>query len=303
MRQHYGKMIAIIAITLGICGCNAKNTDEITESISSEQSELAEPKDGRSNESNYENSIPMIIAFSDVETTVDKSDNQEINVIGEVEPETLEILEEWKTQLIDYLDKRGIDTSKASTLGKVYWCEIQGDALAFYEDNEVFLNKKLLSDMEKFRYAYTHEITHHFLGLNDSNTMLKEGFCDCVAMDVTGYEDINYLEFEIFCQQILIADPDILKYICEDGNVGDKIDERLRNVKRIWYAPKHNLKPSEIIETLSLSIWYHGEDFTHEEYAYYLKQIQEIVWAYCRTFKLTDFQMNLIKQNSFDFNF
>ena len=80
----------------------------------------------------------------------------------------------------------------------------------------------------------------------------------------------------------------------DGGDLDDRIDGRLEDIPREWFVEKHNLKMSEVLDSLLYSIEY--DDLDVETYSSFVNQCQAIVSAYCNTFDLTDEQVDEISQ-------
>ena len=141
----------------------------------------------------------------------------------------------------------------------------------------IYLNECLLDDLDLLKFTYVHEIMH-LLGFVDNETvMLMEGLSDCLAENILGYcYTGSYDVPRELSHQLLIADPDLISYIINGGDVDDRID---RFAELSYEEPVSSLA----LEYLLYEIEYN--DLDDNTYSEYLDDCQEIISSYCNSFK------------------
>jgi hypothetical protein len=199
------------------------------------------------------------------------------------------------------MSNQGISVSyKLSKLKDTYiYSQVDGavcvDGYYKHDTYDVYLSEDILNDTDYLKFVYIHELMHYLGCVDDETTMMQEGMADAITEDILGYSyEYSYDVPRWLCHQLLIADPYILTYVMDGGDLDDRIDGRLEAVPREWFVEKHDLKMSEVLDSLLYSIEY--DDIDVQTYSSYVNQCQSIVSAYCNTFDLTDEQVDEISQ-------
>ena len=249
------------------------------------------------------NTIPMTVNFVD-EYYEDEDECIDFNpdILCEVDSETEKVLKDCQLKILKFFRDNDIDVlDKLSKLEHTYiYCAPDGSITGFYKPctYDVYLKVSTLQDRDYLKFVYIHELMH-YLGFTDNkNTMMQEGMADAIAEDILGYSyEYSYDVPRWLCHQLITADSELLQYIIDGGDIDDRIDERLENVPREWYVPKHDLEMSNVLESLLYGIEFESLDI--DTIIAYCDQCQAIVVAYCNTFDLTDQQIEELSQYNF----
>lgn len=249
------------------------------------------------------NTIPMTVNFVD-EYYEDEDECIDFNpdILCEVDSETEKVLKDCQLKILKFFRDNDIDVlDKLSKLEHTYiYCAPDGSITGFYKPctYDVYLEVSTLQDRDYLKFVYIHELMH-YLGFTDNkNTMMQEGMADAIAEDILGYSyEYSYDVPRWLCHQLITADSELLQYIIDGGDIDDRIDERLENVPREWYVPKHDLEMSNVLESLLYGIEFESLDI--DTIIAYCDQCQAIVVAYCNTFDLTDQQIEELSQYNF----
>lgn len=249
------------------------------------------------------NTIPMTVNFVD-EYYEDEDECIDFNpdILCEVDSETEKVLKDCQLKILKFFRDNDIDVlDKLSKLEHTYiYCAPDGSITGFYKPctYDVYLEASTLQDRDYLKFVYIHELMH-YLGFTDNkNTMMQEGMADAIAEDILGYSyEYSYDVPRWLCHQLITADSELLQYIIDGGDIDDRIDERLENVPREWYVPKHDLEMSNVLESLLYGIEFESLDI--DTIIAYCDQCQAIVVAYCNTFDLTDQQIEELSQYNF----
>ncbi len=238
-----------------------------------------------------ENTIPMTVEV------IDEYDEQcsafEPDILGESDSETEKVLKNCQIKVLKFFKDNDIDVlDKLSKLKHTYiYCAPDSGIAGYYKPGtcDVYLEADTLLDKEYLKFVYIHELMHYLGFEDDETTMMQEGMADAIAEDILGYSyEYSYDVPRWLCHQLITADPELLSYIINGGDIDDRIDERLENVPREWYVPKHDLSMSEILDVLLYNLEYYNLDI--DTMIDYTNQCQAIIVAYCHTFDLTDEQ-------------
>ena len=226
-------------------------------------------------------------------------DESQFEVLDPIDAETEKIVSECNALIYAYfLERKEIDVSyELSTLAGVYFfsqksTEDDGQLLGLYDPTvayqpNIYLNEFLVDDVDLLKFTYVHEIMH-LLGFVDNETiMVMEGLSDCMAEEILGYcyTDSYDVPREL-SHQLLIADPDLISYIINRGDVDDRID-------RFAESSYEGCVPSQVLDYLLYEIEYYNlDDCTYSEY---IDECQEIISSYCNSFELSDEQLEEIE--------
>lgn len=254
---------------------------------------------------NEENlSIPMFVEFEDDLLEDIEEDPAPNVIIGKANNKTMEVLKDCQKLILDYFAKYDIDVNpQIAALQNVYIfrSKYKSDdtSISGYQipdTFDVYLNESILSDEDYLKFTYIHEVMHYLGFVDDETEMMQEGMADAIAEEILGYAYTQSYDIpRLLCHQLLIADPEILPYIINLSDLDDRIDNRLENVPREWYVKEHDLLLSDVLDTLLYQIeyadFYSLDSQTNESF---VNQCQEIILAYCKTFGLTDEQMDEI---------
>ena len=248
----------------------------------------------------FSNTIPMTIEFIDGDVVL-SYDNCNFNPIATVDIDTLQILQDCQLQVIEYFGAKNINvTDKLSKLENTFIYNAPNSGVAGYYKRgtcDIYLEANTLQDTDYLKFVYIHELMHYLGFVDNETTMMQEGMADAIAEDILGYYyEYSYDVPRSFCHQLIIADPDILQYILEGGDLDVRIDERLENVPRVWYVPKHNLLMSDVLEFLLYDLEYNYDTLDNDTIIAYSYQCQAIIVAYCNTFDLTEEQIEELSQ-------
>ena len=249
------------------------------------------------------NTIPMTVNFVD-EYYEDEDECIDFNpdILCEVDSETEKVLKDCQLKILKFFRDNDIDVlDKLSKLEHTYiYCAPDAGITGFYKPGtyNVYLELNTIQDRDYLKFVYIHELMH-YLGFTDNeNTMMQEGMADAIAEDILGYSyEYSYDVPRWLCHQLITADSELLQYIIDGGDIDDRIDERLENVPREWYVPKHDLEMSNVLESLLYGIEFESLDI--DTIIAYCDQCQAIVVAYCNTFDLTDQQIEELSQYNF----
>ena len=245
-----------------------------------------------------ENTIPMTVEFHD-EYDVDDGLYFNPEILGEADSETEKVLKDCQLKIIKFFKGNDIDVlDKLSKLEHTYiYCAPESGIAGFYKPGtcNVYLEADTLLDRDYLKFVYIHELMHYLGFADDETTMMQEGMADAIAEDILGYSyEYSYDIPRWLCHQLITADSELLQYIIDGGDIDDRIDERLENVPREWYVPKHDLEMSNVLESLLYGIEFESLDI--DEIIAYSDQCQAIVVAYCNTFDLTDEQVKELSE-------
>lgn len=237
-------------------------------------------------------SISISRTYGSTENTVDYLSN-DTKIIGKIDDTTEQIITDCNNAIYNYFSVINIDVSYDlyKIDHKVFLFEESESSdfslLGYYDSLHpchIYLNNSLLEDIDKLKFTYIHEVMHYLGVIDDDTTMLMEGMADAITEDILGYyyKD-SYDVPRALCNQLLIADPNVIQFIINGGDLDDKIDNRLKCGN-----------PSYILDYNLTEIEYGGLDTT--TYDNYVDSCQEIISSYCDTFYLTDEQYEEIKE-------
>jgi len=241
-----------------------------------------------------ENIIPMTVEFVDKYDEEDESLDFDPDVLGEADSETEKVLKDCQLKIIKFFKGNDIDVlDKLSKLEHTYiYCAPESGIAGFYKPGtyNIYLEADTLLDRDYLKFVYIHELMHYLGFSDDETTMVQEGMADAIAEDILGYSyEYSYDIPRWLCHQLITADPELLSYIINGGDIDDRIDERLKDVPRKWHVPEHNLeKMSEVLDVLLYNLEYYNLDI--DTMIAYTNQCQAIIVSYCHTFDLTDDQ-------------
>jgi len=249
---------------------------------------------------NFLNTIPMTIEFIEGDEVAAYNDCN-FDVIKTVDRDTIRVLQDCQLQVVSYFKKSNIDVSdKLSKLENTYIYNAPNSGVAGYYKRgtcDIYLEANTLQDRDYLKFVYIHELMHYLGFVDNETTMMQEGMADAITENILGYYyEYSYDVPRSLCHQLIIADPDILQYILDGGDLDDRIDERLKDVPRVWYVPEHDLAMSEVLESLLYSLEYDYESIDIDTIIAYSDQCQAIVVAYCSTFDLTEEQFKELIQ-------
>ena len=222
-----------------------------------------------------------------------------IRILGKAQPETIDVLTSCNKLTEDFFSKYNIDVSgQIDTIENIFIFEqnaledVEGIIWGYVKSHNVYINKKILSDEDRLKFTYTHDVCH-YLGFTDKKTiMLQEGMADAIAERILGYSYSNSYDISrILCHQILVADPDVIPYILNGGDLDDRIDERLKNLPTEWQTEEEKI--SDYIDSVLYQVEYHEQlGLNQITYISYINKCQSIIFDYCQTFELTEDQIS-----------
>lgn len=271
---------------VGYDGSQAKRDQDVSDDENPErrQQQLKQEQDGYESET-FEHDNP-----------VDKS---QFEITGPIDAETEEIVSECNELIYAYfLEREEIDISyELSTLTGVYFFSQENTEdgegfIGLYDptvasQKYIYLNECLVDDVDLLKFTYVHEIMH-LIGFEDNETiMVMDGLSDCLAEDILGYCYTGSYDLpRELGHQMLIADPDLISYIINRGDVDDRID-------RFAESSYEGCVPSQVLDYLLYEIEYYNlDDCTYSEY---IDECQEIISSYCNSFDLSDEQLEEIE--------
>ena len=248
----------------------------------------------------FSNTIPMTIEFIDGDV-VEVYDDCNFDPIGTADSNTLKILKDCQLQIINYFGAKNINVSnKLSKLENTYIYSAPNSGIVGYYKRgtcDIYLEANTLQDRDYLKFVYIHELMHYLGFVDNETTMMQEGMADAITEDILGYSyEYSYDFPRWLCHKLITADPELLSYLIDGGDLDDRIDERLKDVPRKWYVPKHDLAMSEVLESLLYSLEYDYESIDIDTILAYTDQCQAIIAAYCNTFDLTEEQIEELSQ-------